>query len=181
MWDSYTYILDGNIHEGLFFPQTNLVHMGLCYTWLKNMLFSTAAALSWYERKTICAWYIYYTIYTIWYILYYIYGIYCQSAKISFVIRSFPCIPALFRQERPDAFAKILFYWKCIKPSCFWQSEGRLWPADRGGRHDDHGPQTRPHVRLHLCPVPIQPPAQVWVKRGSSTHPSSFTFILHPL
>lgn len=43
------------------------------------------------------------------------------------------------------------------------QGEGRLRQADRGGWHDDHGTQARPHVRLHLRPVPLQPPAQVRV------------------
>lgn len=46
-------------------------------------------------------------------------------------------------------------------PCLCLQGEGRLRPADRGGRHDDHGPQAGPHVRLHLRPVPLQPPAQV--------------------
>lgn len=39
------------------------------------------------------------------------------------------------------------------------QDAGRLRAPGGGGRHDDHGEEARPQVRLHLCAVPLQPPA----------------------
>ena len=45
-----------------------------------------------------------------------------------------------------------------------FQEPGQLRAPHWGGGHDGDGPQAGPHVRLHLRPVSVQPPAPLWVK-----------------
>lgn len=42
-----------------------------------------------------------------------------------------------------------------------FQEPGQLRAPHRGGGYDGDGPQAGPHVRLHLRPVAVQPPASL--------------------
>ncbi|XP_077361710.1 smoothelin-like protein 2 isoform X2 [Festucalex cinctus] len=67
-----------------------------------------------------------------------------------------------FGVSSASGIKNILLEW-CRSKTIGYQNPGGLPPSDRGGRHAGDGRQTGPHVRVHLCPVPLQPPEDVRV------------------